>query len=198
MEHKTAPEIIIYEADNRHCAILQNIRANFPLMMQIRIVSSLDILMETDDTNAYYIFFDALQPELKLQPLKNIHILSKPYRFGSFIDLLTSIHEKAYKSEILVIGDYRLDVGQRVWIYNKSDKNSVRLTEKETQILEFLHHHGGTLSRDELLEEIWGYGDNIDTHTLETHIYRLRQKIETNPSDPQILLTQEDGYRLGC
>ena len=72
----------------------------------------------------------------------------------------------------------------------------VRLTEKETNILKYLQRAGGTVSREVLLHEVWGYNPAVSTHTLETHIYRLRQKIEKDPSHAQLLLTESGGYRL--
>ena len=73
----------------------------------------------------------------------------------------------------------------------------VRLTEKETSILKYLYRAGSrVVSRDTLLSEVWGYNAGVTTHTLETHIYRLRQKIERNPSEAQILVTEPGGYRL--
>jgi DNA-binding response OmpR family regulator len=74
----------------------------------------------------------------------------------------------------------------------------IRLTEKETNILKFLYRSSGrTVEREVLLREVWGYNAGVTTHTLETHIYRLRQKIEPNPSSASILLTDAGGYRLG-
>jgi DNA-binding response OmpR family regulator len=70
-------------------------------------------------------------------------------------------------------------------------KKKIRLTEKETNILLFLQRTGGTVPRETLLHEVWGYNPAVTTHTLETHIYRLRRKI-----GPEILLTEEGGYRL--
>ena len=73
----------------------------------------------------------------------------------------------------------------------------VRLTEKETSILKYLFRAGErAVSREDLLNDVWGYNAGVTTHTLETHIYRLRQKIEDNPAEARILLTEPGGYRL--
>jgi DNA-binding response OmpR family regulator len=80
----------------------------------------------------------------------------------------------------------------------QAEGRKVRLTEKETNILKFLHASAGTVPRDILLHEVWGYGPAVATHTLETHIYRLRKKIEQDPARAQILLTEGGGYRLSA
>ena len=73
----------------------------------------------------------------------------------------------------------------------------VRLTDKETSILRYLYRAGQRpVSRETLLREVWGHSSGVTTHTLETHIYRLRQKIEENPGQAQILVTESGGYRL--
>ncbi len=73
----------------------------------------------------------------------------------------------------------------------------IRLTEKETNILKYLYRaEGKAVARDELLSEVWGYNANVTTHTLETHIYRLRQKIEPDPQHAYLLITETGGYRL--
>ena len=77
------------------------------------------------------------------------------------------------------------------------DDRKIRLTEKETNILKFLYRtNGGVVPRDVLLHEVWGYNAGVTTHTLETHIYRLRQKIEPDTANPRILATESGGYRL--
>ncbi len=73
----------------------------------------------------------------------------------------------------------------------------IRLTEKESAILKFLYRAGSkSVARQVLLNEVWGYNAAVTTHTLETHIYRLRQKIEPDPSNARLLLTEGGGYRL--
>ena len=72
----------------------------------------------------------------------------------------------------------------------------IRLTEKETAILETSIAPATRRSREELLAEVWGYNAGVTTHTLETHVYRLRQKIEPNPAAARILLTEAGGYKL--
>lgn len=73
----------------------------------------------------------------------------------------------------------------------------IRLTEKEAAILKLLYRAGGQpVSRTILLNDVWGYNNNVTTHTLETHIYRLRQKIESNPAEARLLVTETGGYRL--
>ena len=79
----------------------------------------------------------------------------------------------------------------------KSTGKIKKLTDKETKILKLLYEsHGVVVSKESLLKQIWGYSKDIATHTLETHIYRLRQKIETNPQKPELILTDFNGYYL--
>ena len=76
-------------------------------------------------------------------------------------------------------------------------EKKVRLTEKETSILKFLFRAGDKpVTRETLLDEVWGYNAGVTTHTLETHVYRLRQKIEKDPSNATILVTEPGGYKL--
>src|SRR2546425_9889205 len=75
--------------------------------------------------------------------------------------------------------------------------NKVRLTDKETAILRYLYRAGQRpVSRETLLQEVWGYNSEVTTHTLETHIYRLRQKVEKDAASPAILVTEAGGYKL--
>jgi DNA-binding response OmpR family regulator len=81
-------------------------------------------------------------------------------------------------------------------LHDEAANRKVRLTEKETAILKYLYRTGTVVDRDTLLGEVWGYNAGVSTHTLETHVYRLRQKIEPDPSTTRLLVTEVGGYRL--
>ena len=94
-----------------------------------------------------------------------------------------------------MIGHYTFKPAQKLLLNEAGAK--VRLTEKETSILKYLYRAGEkVVTRDVLLHEVWGYNAGVTTHTLETHIYRLRQKIEKDPSNSELLVTEMGGYKL--
>ena len=102
---------------------------------------------------------------------------------------------EASEDAVFQIGPYTFRPGAKLLINEKGSK--LKLTEKETAILRYLYRAGQkVVGRDVLLAEVWGYNANVTTHTLETHIYRLRQKIETDPSNARILVTEPGGYKL--
>ena len=120
----------------------------------------------------------------------------KPFRFAV---LMARIHAHLRSHEqseeaIYRIGQYTFRPSAKI-LLDPAGKN-IRLTEKETNILKFLYRSGETVARDTLLHEVWGYNPAVTTHTLETHIYRLRQKIEDDPARAQLLVTESGGYRL--
>ena len=121
--------------------------------------------------------------------------LAKPFRFSALLARLHALssHPAAAADGAVRIGPYTFHPSAKLL---QEGARKVRLTEKETNILKFLHASAGTVPRDILLHEVWGYGPAVATHTLETHIYRLRKKIEQDPAKAQILLTEGGGYRL--
>jgi DNA-binding response OmpR family regulator len=103
-------------------------------------------------------------------------------------------HEQS-EDAVFRIGPYEFRPAAKVLIDPKNKK--IRLTEKETNILKYLYRSGSKpVPREELLTEVWGYNAGVTTHTLETHVYRLRQKIEPNPGEAKLLVTEAGGYRL--
>src|ERR1700757_4374148 len=103
-------------------------------------------------------------------------------------------HE-ASEDAVFTIGPYTFRPSSKILLNPKGNK--VRLTEKETAILRYLYRAGQRpVSRETLLQEVWGYNSGVTTHTLETHIYRLRQKVERDAASPAILVTEAGGYKL--
>lgn len=123
--------------------------------------------------------------------------VAKPFKFAVLLARIRAqlrAHE-ASEDAVFRIGPYTFRPGAKILVSDKGSK--LKLTEKETAILRFLYRAGQkTVSRDVLLQEVWGYNAAITTHTLETHVYRLRQKIELNPSAARILVTEPGGYKL--
>ncbi len=123
--------------------------------------------------------------------------VAKPFKFAVLLARIRAqlrAHE-ASEDAIFTIGPYTFRPGAKMLVSEKGSKQ--KLTEKETAILRFLYRAGQTtVSRDLLLQEVWGYNAAVTTHTLETHVYRLRQKIEANPSAARILVTEPGGYKL--
>jgi DNA-binding response OmpR family regulator len=121
--------------------------------------------------------------------------VTKPFRFSVLmarVDAHLRSHQTSEEA-IYRIGPYTFRPSAKLLV---EGAKRVRLTEKETNILKFLQRAGETVSREVLLHEVWGYNPAVTTHTLETHIYRLRQKIEKDPARAEILVTESGGYRL--
>lgn len=123
--------------------------------------------------------------------------VSKPFKFAVLLARIRA-HLRQHESSddaTFQIGIYSFKPSSKMLVNDKGSK--LRLTEKETAILRFLYRAGQqVVTRDVLLREVWGYNANVTTHTLETHIYRLRQKIEKDPASAQLLVTEAGGYKL--
>jgi DNA-binding response OmpR family regulator len=123
--------------------------------------------------------------------------VTKPFRFAVLLARVRAQLRQHEQSEdaVFSIGQYTFKPALKLMITDKGSK--VRLTEKETSILKYLYRAGEkVVTRDVLLHEVWGYNSGVTTHTLETHIYRLRQKIERDPSNAELLVTEGGGYKL--
>jgi len=124
--------------------------------------------------------------------------ITKPFRIGVLLARLRAHIRQHERSDdaVFTVGPYTFQPANKLLVKN-DDGRKVRLTDKETAILKYLYRTGDkVVSRDVLLDEVWGYNAGVTTHTLETHVYRLRQKIEPDPSNAVILITEPGGYRL--
>jgi len=124
--------------------------------------------------------------------------VTKPFRLSILLARLRAHLRQNDRSDaaVFLIGPYTFRPGAKL-LTDQSGRRKVRLTEKETAILKYLYRAGDrVIGRDTLLDEVWGYNAGVTTHTLETHVYRLRQKIERDPARAEILVTEPGGYRL--
>ena len=124
--------------------------------------------------------------------------VAKPFRIRVLLARLRAQIRQHEQSEYAVfrIGQYSFRPGAKLLLDNETNK-TVSLTDKETALIKFLYFSNGkVVSREVLLDEVWGYKAGMATHTLETHVYRLRQKIERDPSKSALLVTEQNGYRL--
>lgn len=124
--------------------------------------------------------------------------VTKPFRLSVLLARLRAHLRQSEHSDdaVFTIGPYTFRPSAKL-LMDPSGRKKVRLTEKETAILKYLYRAGDqAIGRDTLLGEVWGYNAGVTTHTLETHVYRLRQKIERDPTRAEILVTEPGGYRL--
>ena len=145
------------------------------------------LLTERDEISSMVFGQDTRASDYILKPFKFPILLAR-------INIQLRMYEKSYDSAF-TLGPYTFHPAMK--ILKTHDNNEIQLTEKETDILKFLYHTvEDVVPRDILLHEVWGYNNSVTTHTLETHIYRLRQKIERNPGAAELLVTETGGYRL--
>jgi DNA-binding response OmpR family regulator len=123
--------------------------------------------------------------------------VTKPFRFAVLLARIRAQLRVFEQTEdaTFAVGQYTFRPSAKLLVDQGGSK--IRLTEKETAILKYLYRAGDkVVTRDLLLHEVWGYNSGVTTHTLETHIYRLRQKIERRPAQAELLITEGGGYRL--
>ena len=127
---------------------------------------------------------------------KNVILLEKfPLNFFSLIDLINSslLKQKYNFQSNFTVKDYKLDLNSRIII---KKENSLKLTEKEIDIILFLKDKKEPQNINILQKEVWGYSKDLETHTVETHIYRLRKKISDKFKDNNFILSEKEGYLI--
>jgi len=124
--------------------------------------------------------------------------IAKPFRSKELLARLRAQFRTFESSQeaILMIGQYVFRPAMKL-LHDQKNNRRISLTSKETDLLKFLYRaEGHPVKADVLLHEVWGYSRNAETHTLGTHIYRLRQKMECDPAHPVLLISVGKGYRL--
>lgn len=157
-------------------------------------------LMRRDDVRAPIVMLTGQSTDadtiLGLDSGANDYV-TKPFKFSVLLARVRAHLRSFEQSEdaIFQVGPYEFRPSNK--LLTDSEGRKIRLTEKETNILKYLYRSSGkAVTREELLSEVWGYNATVTTHTLETHVYRLRQKIEPDPANSSLLLTETGGYRL--
>ncbi len=172
-------DIGLPDADGRDfCASLRRAGRNMPVIMLTGADTEQDIVTALDaGANDY---------------------LAKPFRLPELLARMRAqlrVYDNTEDATFL-IGPYVFRPSVRL-LQEPTRNRKLRLTDKECAILKFLYRAGGKpVSRHVLLNEVWGYNSAVTTHTLETHVYRLRQKIEADPAQPRLVITEHGGYRL--
>ena len=172
-------DIGLPDADGReYCAQLRKSGVSVPIIMLTGADAEQDVVRGLDSGANDYI--------------------AKPFRLNELVARLRAQLRVFDSSEhaVFTIGPYLFRPATKQLVENATSRK-IRLTEKEAAILKFLYRaQSVVVARDVLLHEVWGYNAGVTTHTLETHIYRLRQKIEPDPSNARLLVTESGGYRL--
>lgn len=123
--------------------------------------------------------------------------VTKPFKFAVLLARIRAHlrQHEASEDAVFTVGPYQFRPSAKLLVTTKGSR--LRLTEKETAILRYLYRADQkVVPRDVLLQEVWGYNSNVTTHTLETHVYRLRQKIEPDAANARLLVTEAGGYKL--
>lgn len=172
-------EVQLPDMDGREvCAMMRQVGVDSPIIILSEADAEADIIRGLDSGADDYV--------------------TKPIRLGILLARLRAQIRQHEQSDDAVfrIGSYAFQPSAKMLVDDAQDMQ-IRLTSKEAAVLKYLYRtRNRRVSREVLLDEVWGYNTGITTHTLETHVHRLRQKIERNPAQALILVTEKGGYRL--
>lgn len=179
------------ERMNEGFSVVRHQEDNFDIALIDEDVS----LLKTVDAKVPLFLFTS---DEKMSTLENVHVFVKPFRLAELLDSLHSCISRFENSAegYLRFGTYELQPAAKD-IINLKTGESIKLTEKEVAIIKHLYKASPNItSKNELLQEVWGYSPEASTHTIETHIYRLRQKVEHGDDSAQLIMTEDGGYLL--
>ena len=171
-------DIGLPDGDGRdYCARLRRQGHSMPIIMLTGAIEETDVVRGLDSGAGDYI--------------------AKPFRAAELLARLRAQLRIFDRSEQVVfpVGPYTFRPAKKM-LHDSAKNRRIRLTDKETAVLKYLYRSEAAVNRQILMHEVWGYNSTVTTHTLETHIYRLRQKIEADPTNPSLLVTEGGGYRL--
>jgi DNA-binding response OmpR family regulator len=171
--------------------ILEEIKENFEFKLEFYEKERELEKLENDNLSDYLVI-----AKKKLSNLKKQIIIDKsPINIYDLIQTLNInfLKSKFIEQSKIDLGRYNLDLNSR--ILNQNEKE-LELTEKESSILIFLKQSKDPVKIDQLQEKVWGYNSELETHTVETHVYRLRKKINDKFYDNEFIISDKKGYFL--
>lgn len=193
-------KLALYSTNPARAAALAELLAGWPELELIKLRQESELATVRADA----VLIDADAPLAVAENLPHLQILptasapahiARPLHWRTLAPRLQLLLQQQNDSGAFSVGPLSCLPLERLIVTAEGDELA-RLTDKEVQLLRLLSQTKGLVTRSELLEKVWGYRDDLDTHTVETHIYRLRQKIERDPAEPKVLLTAEGGYKL--
>ena len=171
--------------------ILEEIKENFEFKLEFYEKERELEKLENNNLSDYLVI-----AKKKLSNLnKQIIIDKSPININDLIQTLNInfLKSKFIEQSKIDLGRYNLDLNSR--ILNQNEKE-LELTEKESSILIFLKQSKDPVKIDQLQEKVWGYNSELETHTVETHVYRLRKKINDKFYDNEFIISDKKGYFL--
>ncbi len=173
-----------------------------------------NILLELREFLKFELQYQESEKDLIAENKENIHLIISNNKISNntdnknsiiltelpikILDLIEKINinllKQKYSSQSnFEIKQYKLDLNSRIMSFQKKD---LKLTEREIEIILFLNEKQNPQNIDVLQKEVWGYSENLETHTVETHVYRLRKKINETFDDSNFLVSSKDGYKI--
>jgi len=188
--------VIIYNFDILF-NILNEVKENLKFNL-IKIDKEKEILDIDENTYENYLILTSESKNLsnkKININKFLFLDNLPIKIEKLFDLLNInlLKQKYNNQSEIALNRYNIDLNSRK-IFNK--EKSLKLTEKEIEIILFLNSQGKSKNIQDLQKEVWGYISDLETHTVETHIYRLRKKIKENFNDEKFIISSKEGYNL--
>ncbi len=181
--------LLIYESDKLY-DILNELAEN----LNFKVIKIKKNDFSNIDLNKYdnYLF---LTLEKNFNKSKNILEVEFPIKFSKLLEKinLQFLKQKFLKQSNFNIGDYKIDINSREIIF---DNQKLKLTEKEVNTIIYLSNINKPVSINELQEKVWGYQSELETHTVETHIHRLRKKIKEKFNDNNLIVSTKNGYQI--
>ena len=185
---------------NKQNLIIYDFTELFSILNEIKNILNFNILnvsknefseLELNDLNNFLIITKNKIPNLENQIILNNY----PLKISKIIETINInfLKNKFNQQSDIDLGFYKLNLNSRK-IYN--DKNELDLTEKEADIIMFLKKSKKPVSIDVLQTEVWGHSSKLDTHTVETHIYRLRKKISKKFNNDNFIISTKSGYNI--